>query len=176
MLKKPCHPHPIVTDSHLKAIEKGVPLKISKNFILAIQLTFTFTLLLSTLFLTIEGLNNPAALTLEHFGAPSLLLFAALPAFIIFSLSDAVMVDGRLRLKNILSKPIYIDPTNIFRLWHPFGPKSKLLIVVYKTKILIPWGNIILVSGWLQHAENIKRLLEHTQGPECILRKPGLNP
>jgi len=176
MLEKPNNPHPIVTESHLKAIEKGVPLKISKKSILTIQLVFAFTLLLSTLYLTIGEFNNPEPLTQEHASVPSLLLFAALPSFIIFSLSDAVMIDGQLRLKNIFCKPIYIDPTSIFRLWHPFGPKSKLLIVVYKTNLLIPWANIILVSGWLQHAENIKRLLDYTQGPECILRNPNLNP
>ena len=161
-----------LTSSHLKAVEHGIPLAISQRWILCSQFIFTFLVITVALYFVVTGNSNQAKHIAHSVDSLSILAVVALPAFVIFSLSDAVMVDGHLRLKNIFNKPCYINPTRIKHLWHPFGPKTNILIVVYRSRLLLPHISIIMVSYWLRHAENIKRLLEHTQGPECILRKP----
>lgn len=162
---------PKLTSSHLKAIEHGVPLKISQQWILLAQFIFTFLVIFTALFLVVTSYNSQLGGLLKIEMIPIFAVFTFI-AVVIFSLSDAIMVNGKLRLKNILGKPRYIDPTEI-HLWYPFGPKADVLTVRYRSKMLIPHICIIIVSNGLRPANNVQRLLEHTQGPECVLRKPG---
>ena len=151
-----------ITSSHLKAIEHGVPLLISQRWTYCVQFMFTFIAITLILFLTING----------AVGDIYFLVLIAITALITFSLSNAILVDGLLRLKTILYKPKYVNPARISQLWHPFGPKTNILVLFYRTRFLLPQISIIIVPIWLRHAENIKILLEYTQGPACIMRKP----
>jgi len=156
------------------AIENGVPLRISQRGIACAQFIFTLLTVSLILYFTVFTKNEPESFFYEKVGALHLLALFAFPTFVVFSLSDAIMVNGQLRLKTILSKPHYVDPTNISFFWLPFGPKAKILVVFCRTRFLLPKTGIIVVAPWIRYAKNIKLLLEHTQGPACIIRKPEL--
>ncbi len=154
-----------ITNSHLKAIEYGVPLLVSQRWTFCAQ--FAFLAISILLLLTISHITGEPE-TLYILG------IMAITAIITFSISNAIVVKGQLRLKTILGKPHYIDPAKINHIWYPLGPKMNILMIVYRIKYPLPLISIITVPAWIRYAENIKLLLDHTQGPDCIMRKPEL--
>lgn len=158
--------------SQKMALELGIPIRISIKSVIIIQIIFT-VLAASVIFYFAPALYSRTVLTrmevVAFLVAISALLIAA---FFAYSTSDAVIIKGQLRIKNILVKPRYIDLLKVNKVWIPLSSNSRVAVIFYHGFVLFPPFSIIIIPNWIPNAASLKKMLLYGQELSATITRP----
>ncbi|HUW04948.1 MAG TPA: hypothetical protein VMW01_01695 [Williamwhitmania sp.] len=160
--------------SQRMAIELGIPLRISVKSIVKVQMIFTILALLTIFYFAPELYARAAFTSIETVSLLVVTPLLLIATFLFYAISDAVIVNGELRIKNILVKPRHLNLLMVNKVWMPFGPESKIAVIFYHGFKLFPPFSIIIIPNWIPSAASLRGMILYGKDLSATISRPEI--